>query len=128
MAGRATRYLLSSELYFLRKDGRSWRFQASLRNLWSARGLCGSPSARYLWLSNFGAVESGRSCPQCLHLRPDYGVGRTACLFQGPVRALVHALKYEQAEYLVGDLLMGFRHVAGQQVPVAVIGEKVVGM
>jgi len=52
----------------------------------------------------FGAVESGRSCPHCLHLRPAYGVGRTACLFQGPVRALVHALKYEQAEYVARDL------------------------
>ena len=53
----------------------------------------------------FGVVESARTCPHCLHLDPAYGNGRTAALFQGPVRSLVIALKYERAEYVVGDLV-----------------------
>lgn len=52
----------------------------------------------------YGQVESARSCPHCIHLDPAYETGRVAALFQGPVRSLIHALKYEQAEYVVPDL------------------------
>lgn len=76
--------------------------------------LCASCSRRVIYAGPpccqtcgypvYGQVESARSCPHCIHLEPAYEAGRVAALFQGPVRSLIHALKYEQAEFVVPDL------------------------
>lgn len=53
----------------------------------------------------FGAVaEAGRECPHCAGLVPQYREGRTATLLQGPVRRLVHGIKYESALHLLADV------------------------
>jgi len=53
----------------------------------------------------FGAVGGDRECPHCAGLAPRFGEGRTATLLQGPVRRLVHALKYENALHLLADVV-----------------------
>ena len=78
------------------------------------RHLCGPCGRRVVYAAAprcdtcgypiFGEVESTRTCPHCLHLDPHYGTGRTVALFQGPIRALIIALKYQRAEYVTGDL------------------------
>lgn len=52
----------------------------------------------------FGVVEAGRECPHCAALQPVFGEGRTAALLQGPLRRIVHALKYEGALHLLDDI------------------------
>ncbi len=64
----------------------------------------GPPCCQSCGYPIYGEIESARTCPHCLHLEPAYEAGRVATLFQGPVRSLIHALKYEQAEYVVEDL------------------------
>lgn len=57
----------------------------------------------------YGAVEGERLCPHCEGLAPAYGEGRTAVLLKGPVRALVHELKYHRGLHLLGDVAAIFR-------------------
>jgi ComF family protein len=57
---------------------------------------CGSPF--------FGEVEGERMCPHCDGLRPVYDEGRTATLFKGPARALIHELKYHKGHHVLADL------------------------
>ncbi|MBW8782326.1 MAG: ComF family protein [Verrucomicrobia bacterium] len=52
----------------------------------------------------FGEVEGERLCPHCEGLRPVYGEGRTATLFKGPARALIHALKYHHGLHVLVDI------------------------
>lgn len=52
----------------------------------------------------FGEVEGERMCPHCVGLHPAFREGRTVALFQGPVRALVIALKYHHGLHVAGDL------------------------
>ena len=53
----------------------------------------------------FGSVTENRECPHCAGLRPSFREGRTATLLQGPVRPLVHGLKYEAALHLMADVV-----------------------
>lgn len=57
----------------------------------------------------YGAVEGERMCPHCEGLAPAYREGRTAVLLKGPVRALVHELKYHRGLHLLGDIKAIFR-------------------
>ena len=57
---------------------------------------CGSPF--------FGEVEGERLCPHCEGMRPAYAEGRTATLFKGPARALVHELKYHHGLHVLADI------------------------
>jgi len=57
---------------------------------------CGSPF--------FGEVEGERMCPHCDGLRPAYQEGRTATLFKGPARALIHELKYHHGLHVLADI------------------------
>jgi ComF family protein len=57
---------------------------------------CGSPF--------FGEVEGERMCPHCEGLKPVYDEGRTATLFKGPARALIHELKYHKGHQVLADL------------------------
>jgi ComF family protein len=57
---------------------------------------CGSPF--------FGEVEGERLCPHCDGLRPVYDEGRTATLFKGPARSLIHELKYHKGHHVLADL------------------------
>jgi ComF family protein len=59
------------------------------------------PTCGHPW---FGAMELGRVCEHCRHLEPDFGRGRTATLFRGPVRTLVIELKYHRALHVLEDL------------------------
>ena len=52
----------------------------------------------------FGVVEADRTCPHCLTLRPAYRRGRTGVLVRGPVRALVHGIKYRGETHLWRDV------------------------
>lgn len=52
----------------------------------------------------YGAVEGERMCPHCEGLAPAYREGRTAVLLKGPIRALVHELKYHRGLHLLGDI------------------------
>jgi ComF family protein len=52
----------------------------------------------------FGEMEGERICPHCEGLRPMFREGRTAVLFKGPARALVHALKYHRGLHVLADI------------------------
>lgn len=52
----------------------------------------------------WGAAEENRSCEHCYHLRPVFSKGKTICLFRGPIRRMVHALKYESALYVLANI------------------------
>lgn len=52
----------------------------------------------------FGELAENIGCPHCAELQPQFREGRTATLLQGPVRRLVHALKYEAATYVLRDV------------------------
>ena len=63
----------------------------------------------------FGQASGERLCVHCEDLHPEFGEGRTAVLFRGPARALVHALKYRDGLFVLADLaaIMGANaHVA----------------
>ena len=51
-----------------------------------------------------GTAAENRSCEHCFHLEPVFSQGRTLCLFKGPMRRMIHALKYESALYLLEDI------------------------
>jgi competence protein ComFC len=52
----------------------------------------------------FGARAENTGCPHCEELIPVFGEGRTLGLLQGPLRRLVHALKYEGALHVLRDV------------------------
>ncbi|MCX6938327.1 MAG: ComF family protein [Verrucomicrobia bacterium] len=52
----------------------------------------------------FGEASGERLCVHCEGLRPEFGEGRTAVLFRGPARSLVHTLKYRQGLHVLGDM------------------------
>jgi len=57
----------------------------------------------------FGAVEENRRCPHCDGLQPAFNFGKTAVLCRGPIRAMVHELKYHRGVYLRCDMERVFR-------------------
>ncbi len=57
----------------------------------------------------YGEVEGERMCPHCEGLQPAYREGRTAVLFKGPARALVHELKYHRGLHVLEDITEIFR-------------------
>ena len=79
-----------------------------------------------------GWLEGDRSCPHCAELHPAFD--RAICAFraQGPVRHILHRIKYERAPYLADDLVAAAatdepfrRHLAGSiLVPVPLHAEK----
>ncbi|RME69072.1 MAG: ComF family protein [Verrucomicrobia bacterium] len=52
----------------------------------------------------FGAMAESGECPHCAELRPVFGEGRTVTLLHGPMRAVVHALKYRGATWVLRDI------------------------
>lgn len=67
-----------------------------------------------------GWLEGERTCPHCLDLNPAFH--RAICAFraQGPVRTIIHRIKYEKSPYLADDLVVAAiqdiafrRHLAG---------------
>ncbi len=67
-----------------------------------------------------GWLEGERSCPHCLALHPAFD--RALCVFRakGPVRQILHRIKYERSPYLADDLVAAAsadepfrRHLAG---------------
>jgi ComF family protein len=57
----------------------------------------------------YGEVEGERMCPHCEGMHPAYREGRTAVLFKGPARALVHELKYHRGLHVLDDVAEIFR-------------------
>jgi ComF family protein len=57
----------------------------------------------------YGEVEGERMCPHCEGMQPAYREGRTAVLFKGPARALVHELKYHRGLHVLTDIAEIFR-------------------
>jgi competence protein ComFC len=57
---------------------------------------CGFPYA--------GELAGERTCPHCEALEPEFGAGKTAALYRGPMASLVQRLKYHRGEYLDGDI------------------------
>lgn len=67
-----------------------------------------------------GWLEGERSCPHCIALHPAFD--RALCVFRakGPVRQILHRIKYERSPYLADDLVAAActdepfrRHLAG---------------
>lgn len=52
----------------------------------------------------WGQMVASRHCPKCRDLQPVFEEGRSVFLHRAAGSTLVHALKYEQATYLRGDL------------------------
>lgn len=63
--------------------------------------VCGHPF--------YGELAGERMCPHCEGLHPAFREGRTAVLFKGPARALIHELKYHHALYALADIEQVFR-------------------
>lgn len=57
---------------------------------------CGFPFA--------GELAGERTCPHCEALVPEFGAGKTAAVYRGPMASLVQRLKYHRGEYLDGDI------------------------
>lgn len=57
---------------------------------------CGFPYA--------GELAGERTCPHCEALVPEFGAGKTAAVYRGPMASLVQRLKYHRGEYLEGDI------------------------
>lgn len=79
------------------------------------RHLCGKCSAQLDFVQApaclvcghpfYGELAEGeRICPHCVGLAPAFREGRTCVLFKGPVRALVHELKYHRGLYTLDDM------------------------
>ena len=63
----------------------------------------------------YGEASGERLCVHCEGLHPVFGEGRTAVVFKGPARALVHELKYRNGLFVLEDLATiaaGSPHVA----------------
>ncbi len=61
----------------------------------------------------YGDVHGERNCDHCAELGPVFGEGRTCVLLRGPGRALVHALKYHRALYVLEDMAVLVRATPG---------------
>ena len=64
--------------------------------------VCGHPF--------YGVVSGERICPHCEGLRPEFREGRTAVLFKGPARALLHEIKYHRGLHVLRDIERAIRH------------------
>jgi competence protein ComFC len=53
----------------------------------------------------YGIVVGARTCPHCKDLNPKFERGHTAFHLDGPMRELVHALKYQRGFYAIQDLI-----------------------
>ncbi|PTY07014.1 amidophosphoribosyltransferase [Opitutaceae bacterium EW11] len=62
---------------------------------------CGAPF--------YGFVDGERCCPHCEGLSPAYRSGRAAVLSKGPIRALIHELKYRRHLFVLEDVEVIFR-------------------
>ena len=82
------------------------------------RHLCRSCAARIQYVQDpccttcghpfFGDVDGERTCPHCEGLHPVFRTGRTAVLCVGPVRDLVHELKYRNGQHVAADIRVVF--------------------
>lgn len=52
----------------------------------------------------YGAIEENTGCVHCETLKPIFTEGRTLGLLRGPLRRLVHSLKYERALHVLNDV------------------------
>jgi len=52
----------------------------------------------------FGENEGVAICQHCDGLNPNFEEGRSICLFSGPVRSLIYALKYEGGLWALRDI------------------------
>ena len=52
----------------------------------------------------FGDTESQPCCSHCEHLDPEFARGWSLALFRGPVRSIIHGLKYENGLWALRDL------------------------
>lgn len=77
--------------------------------------ICAACAERVQWIEGpkcltcgfpfFGDTESQAHCSHCEHLaRPAFGQGWAVALFRGPVRGLIHALKYEKGFWALRDV------------------------
>ena len=66
--------------------------------------LVRAPHCRTCGYPFFGMASEDRECAHCAGLQPRFGEGRTATLLQGPMRRLVHAIKYENSLFLLADV------------------------
>lgn len=57
----------------------------------------------------YGELAGERMCPHCEGLVPAYRAGCTAVLLKGPIRALVHELKYHRGLHVLEDMATIFR-------------------
>ncbi len=57
----------------------------------------------------YGELAGERMCPHCEGLAPAYREGRTAVLLKGPIRALIHELKYHRGLHVLEDMEEIFR-------------------
>ncbi len=80
------------------------RFRHICRDCAARMFLVRAPHCTTCGYPFFGAVEDNRDCPHCSGLQPHFREGRTATLMQGPVRRLVHAIKYEGSLHLLADV------------------------
>lgn len=60
----------------------------------------------------YGEVQGERMCPHCQGLAPAYREGRTAVLLKGPIRAMVHELKYHHGLHVMEDVTAIFRQMS----------------
>lgn len=75
--------------------------------------LIESPKCLTCGFPFFGPAESRGHCMHCEHLQAAFGQGWSVALFRGPVRALVHALKYEEGFWALRDLRGLFERAPG---------------
>lgn len=86
-------------------------------------GVCGDCSRRVFLIDSprcltcgfpfHGETESRPHCPHCEHLTPEFGRGWSVALFRGPVRGLIHALKYEKGFWALRDLRLLLERAPG---------------
>jgi ComF family protein len=66
--------------------------------------IVGAPHCTTCGHPFFGEMAENLGCAHCETLRPAFGAGRTATLLQGPMRDVVHALKYHRAMHVLRDI------------------------
>lgn len=66
--------------------------------------LVADPRCRTCGYPIWGDAGSQEFCQHCEHLSPAYGQCVSLALFKGPVRELIHALKYEQGLWALRDI------------------------
>ncbi|MDF9831958.1 ComF family protein [Ereboglobus sp. PH5-5] len=83
-------------------------------NLGALRHVCAKCEARIEFVGEpccstcghpfYGELAGERVCEHCEDLAPAFNEGRTAVLFRGAARALIHELKYHGARYVLRDI------------------------